>query len=167
MFVHILPVTAPIGVAFFRAAVTETLEQRKLKEEAELFGLRRDIDYVSRLLFHSALFGFEHRFGMWGGGALKSSDIDEIAGRLAEGAIDDLRSQEVADQLLLRFGLFPKRIPRIKVLRLELCGGELYRKASRAQSSLARQDLESMAGNFIPWTDVLQDMQRRERLIIH
>ncbi len=166
MFVQILPVNAPMGLAFFRAAVTETINQEKLRDEKDLFRLDADIDYVSHLLLHSALFGLEHRFGIWGGGVIQGSEIEEIAERIANGAIDNAHAQVVADQLLLRFGLFPKKIWRTELLCLERCGGELYRKASRIQLPPEATQLESMADNFMPWAEVLHDMQRRERLFL-
>ena len=166
MFVPILPVNTPMGLAFFRAAITETINQERLRDEKNLFRLDADIDYVSHLLLHSAFFGFEHRFGIWGGGVIQGSEIEEIAERIANKAIDDAHAQTIADQLLLRFGLFPEKIWGVEILRLERCGGELYRKASRIQTPPATAQLESMADNFMPWAGVLHDMQRRERLFL-
>jgi hypothetical protein len=166
MFVNILPVDEPMGLAFFRAAITETINQEKMREERDLFRLADNTDYVAHLLLHSALFGFEHHLGIWGGGIMPGSEIDGIAERIANGKIDDAHAQSVADQLLLQFGFFSEKIWDLERLRLERCGSEFYRKAARVQLSPIATQLESMADNFIPWTEVLHDMQRRERLFL-
>jgi len=167
MFIKVLPVDVATGRAFLRAAVAETVTQNRFGIENILFKLYRDVDYVANLLFYSVLLGRENPFGIWGGGAARSSDIDLIAGRIIDGRIGDDDAQSTADQLLLQFGLFPpKKMWPAEALRLERCGCMLYAQAATVHKPPIREQLESMSEDFSPWTTVIHDIRRRESLLI-
>ena len=167
MFAKVLPINAAMGRVFFRTAVAETVAQSRFGLENAFFQLYRDVDYVANLLSHSALLGLENPFSIWGGGVIRSSDVDLVAGHILGGEIKDEEAQNVADQLLLQFGLFPPRsMWPAEALRIERCGGKLYLQAARIHGSPFREQLESMAEDFSPWTTVIHDLLRRESLLI-
>ncbi len=163
---EVLPVDAATGRAFFRAAVAGAVAENRFISERMFLGMDRDVDYVASLLFHSAVLGIESQFSIWDGEVIRSSDIDLITRRISRDEIKNEDAQNVADQLLLRFGLFPKRISGVQASYLERCGGALYLKASRIYRPPLHDQLESMADNFLPWTEVLRAMKRRELLPI-
>ena len=166
MFPIILPADPARGQAFFRTKVIETISLDNLRDERVLLGIRRDVDYVSKLLFCSLQFATDDRFAAWGGGPFTDPEIAPIAHKIAHGAIEDKSAQAVADRLLVRLGLFERRIWRPEILSLERHGGALYLRAAQVNEPPLRQQLESMAYHFLPWTEVLNTLARRGSLSI-
>jgi hypothetical protein len=164
LFPEVLPATVPIAHAFFTAAVTETIAQRKFIDERERFRINAGIPYVAGLLLHSSLLGSGNAFGIWGNGLVGGMEIETVECQLERGTMDCQAAQDVADQLLLRFGFFTceRRLWPMEILRLKNCGSGLYLKAAQAHQPPLRDQLESMSDNFLPWTEVLRDMKRRE-----
>ncbi|MGB7957370.1 MAG: hypothetical protein WCF77_00805 [Minisyncoccia bacterium] len=155
----ILPVTATTGPTFFRTVVTETIEQKRFREERALLGLAHDVDYVSGLLFRSTLFVAENQRAVageiWSGWSHKISELNPVARQVATGKVEDENAQDIADWLLLRLGLFEREIWQPVILQLEKRGSALYSQAARVNEPPLREQLRSMAKNFLPWTEVL------------
>jgi hypothetical protein len=166
MFVKILPVDIAMGHAFFRAAIAEAVSCDRFISERMFLGLDRDVDYVANLLFHSSLLGFENPFSVWGGGVLRNSDLEAIFRRIMTNDFAEESAQDLADKLLLRLGMFPERIWGANVLSFKNYGRALYSLASQANKPPLHDQLESMADNFLPWTEVINAMKKRESLLI-
>jgi hypothetical protein len=154
--IHATPETTR---AFFGCVIAEALAKTYARER-KLYGMDEDIPYVAGLLAHSALLGKENPLSIWGGGVFSGSEITDLERKIAENAFDHQTAQTTADQLLLRMGCLHRqqRLWTFEAVRLKNCGGSLYREASIGRESPARERLQSMGANFLPWADVLRQV---------
>lgn len=66
------------------------------------------------------------------------------------------------------FGFFhwEKSLWPVEASWLKNYGGELYERAAHVHEPPLRDQLTSMAGNVLPWAEVLQNLKRRESILL-
>jgi len=163
----ILPVNIVTARSFFRVALRGTIAQPRFANERSVYGLDGDIDYVTGLLAHSTFFSFENPNGIWGFGLEPRSTMPEIREALTREMLAGKEAQEVADRILLHFGLLDAETVLSSDTRwFKSYGGELYARAARVHQPPLSDQLRSMAGNIVPWTEVLQNLRHRECILL-
>lgn len=132
-----------------------------------LFNLRQDVPYVADVLADSLL-PVDPR-GFW---QIRSLPEAKEFFLNSPGAPSTAwEAKQYADQLLLLLGAGqPARLrwgalPAEDLEKLRGVGGFLYSMAAEELPRPEREDLESMAENFCPWTEILPEFHRTRPLI--